>query len=617
MSLARFSLIVKAGKNGCIAKKQVRTVGSSDGFGAIRTTMEQPMSSESANKIWAESTKGSAIGTAPKDKSIVICGRNTYQGLPGPVDFKQLQGRNIIVVSSSMRQQDHQDVAVSPSLKAALEKAATVSSRGRVWVVGGYELFREALEDWWYLCDEIRYIRFKESYSPRAEDIIFPIPFKVLATSYVLFAEPFSTNLFDVYRFSPVLTWKKKPLGIFELNLNTGKSFNSKESGEVRVVGKLSNNFRKCPDDCYLKNREMYDIHAEYGYLQLLQEVLQVESSRPNRTGIDTLSIFAPPDLKFRLYDFNPTSPSFGKPVLPVITTKKMGVRTIFRELEWFIKGQTNSKALERFGVNIWKGNTSEDFLFDLVQEGHTFFENVEEGEGGSIYGHQWRNFGALHPRSKEIEEINESEHASEIMKYLPEGVDQLEELVNGIKNSPFSRRHVLLSWNPIDIYERKCVALPACHILAQFYVRREGTDEESRYMKDYSVTSSDAGTQINLQVRGELRLDCKLTIRSSDLFLGLPFNITSYSYLTHMIAHVCDLQPGTLTVSIGDAHIYTNHITQVEQQLTRTPRPFPTIKIRNPRKHKTLEAFNVESFIIDDSYDENCCDAIRGEMAV
>lgn len=622
MSLARFSVIVQAGRDGLIAKKQTSVVGGQGSFGAIRSVMVKPFESDFVDKYWAETTQNSAIGTVPKEKGIVICGRGTYENFPGNLGFKTLKNRNIVVVSSTMKQQDHNDCWVVPSFRVALERVATYKTRGRVWVVGGCELFREALESWWYLCDEIRFIRFRESYNPTQEDIVFPIPFSTLATSYVLFQEPRSTNKFDCYRFSPVLTWKENPVGIFELDLTTGKSFGSKESGEVRVAGSSTRTFMKCPDDCYLLNREFHDLHPEYGYLNLLATLLRVNNVRPNRTNVDTLSMFAPPALKFRLYESNPTSARFGQTILPLLTTKKMPYKTILRELLWFISGDTNSKTLEKDGVKIWRGNTSEDFLFKLANSGHTFFERVSEGEGGSLYGHQWRRFGALHELSEEMEEISSSENAAEITKYIPEGVDQISELVNSLRENPFSRRHILLGWNPIDIYERKCVALPACHILAQFYVRREGVDEESRFMKDYSSPNarSDAdiassSTSASITIRGGLKLDCHLYMRSSDAFLGLPFNIASYAYLDIMLAHVVGIEPGTLTVSFGDAHLYTDHIEQAKIQLKRTPRPFPTIKIRNPRGHKCLEDFGVNSFIIDDSYEEVCCAPIRGEM--
>merc|ERR1711874_459623 len=224
----------------------------------------------------------------------------------------------------------------------------------------------------------------------------------------------------------------------------------------------------------------------------------------------------------------------------PVLTTKRVFWRGVFEELLWFVRGDTNAKHLSEKGVKIWDGNGSKEFL-DKRGLGHR-----EEGDLGPVYGFQWRHFGA--------------KYVDMHTDYTGQGVDQLAECIRKIKEDPTDRRILLTAWNPADLSE---MALPPCHMFCQFYV-----------------------------ANGEL--SCQMYQRSCDMGLGVPFNVASYSLLTCMIAHVTNLKPGDFIHTLGDAHVYNNHITALEKQLKRSPRPFPTLEIRR-------QVTDMEDFITSD----------------
>lgn len=244
-------------------------------------------------------------------------------------------------------------------------------------------------------------------------------------------------------------------------------------------------------------------------YLDLLSHVMANGTDRSDRTGTGTRSVFGY-QMRFDLAEG-----------FPVLTTKKLHLRSIIHELLWFLKGDTNIAYLRENGVTIW------DEWAD------------ENGDLGPVYGYQWRSWPA------------------------PDGrhIDQIAGLVEGIRKTPHSRRHIVSAWNPALVDE---MALPPCHCLFQFYV-------------------SDG------------RLSCQLYQRSADIFLGVPFNIASYALLTMMVAQVTDLVPGDFVHTLGDAHIYSNHFEQAEQQLGRKPKPLPFMKI-NPEV-KDLFGFRYEDF--------------------
>jgi dihydrofolate reductase / thymidylate synthase len=249
---------------------------------------------------------------------------------------------------------------------------------------------------------------------------------------------------------------------------------------------------------------------------------------------------------------------SLHNDVFPMLTTKKVFWRGVAEELLWFVKGCTNAKELQDKKIHIWDGNGSKEFL-ESRGLGHR-----EEGDLGPVYGFQWRHFGATY----------EDMHAD----YSGKGVDQLAECIRLIKEKPEDRRILLTAWNPADLDK---MALPPCHMFCQFYV-------------------------------ADGALSCQMYQRSADMGLGVPFNIASYSLLTRMVAQVCGLQPGEFVHSIGDAHVYLNHVDALKEQITRTPRAFPKLKL-DP-SISDIDGFSMENFTIEDY---NPMAAIKMKMAV
>ncbi|CAI6337544.1 unnamed protein product [Periconia digitata] len=286
--------------------------------------------------------------------------------------------------------------------------------------------------------------------------------------------------------------------------------------------------------------------HEEYQYLDLIRDILRDGEHRPDRTGTGTYSIFAPRQMKFSLT--RPLSDPSQEPelILPLLTTKRTFTRAIIAELLWFVAGSTHSKSLSDAGIKIWDGNGSRAYLDSVGLTHH------EEGDLGPVYGFQWRHFGA--------------EYKGHDADYSGQGVDQLAEVVHKLKHNPYDRRIILSAWNPADL---KKMALPPCHMFAQFYVSFPGAKR-----------GKDGVTQTENQDRGKGVLHSILYQRSCDMGLGVPFNIASYALLTHMLARACDLTPGTFTHTMGDAHVYLDHVDALKLQLEREPREFPALKI-------------------------------------
>jgi thymidylate synthase len=266
--------------------------------------------------------------------------------------------------------------------------------------------------------------------------------------------------------------------------------------------------------------------HPEQQYLDLLRKVLAEGVDRPDRTGTGTRGIFGH-QMRFDL------SEGF-----PLLTTKKVHLKSIIYELVWFLRGETNVHWLQEHGVTIW------DEWADA------------NGDLGPVYGSQWRSW--------------------------PDGqggtIDQIAKVVDSIRTNPSSRRHIVTAWNPAEVDD---MALPPCHCLFQFYV-------------------------------AEGRLSCQLYQRSADIFLGVPFNIASYALLTLMVAQVTGLAPGEFIHSLGDAHLYSNHFAQAQEQLGRTPKPLPTMTL-NPERRSIFD-FVYEDFQLS-GYDPH--PRIKAEIAV
>lgn len=297
----------------------------------------------------------------------------------------------------------------------------------------------------------------------------------------------------------------------------------------------------------------------ERQYLELVREILDEGELRRDRTGTGTLSVFAPRPLKFKLN-------RDGTPILPLLTTKRVFTRAIIAELLWFIEGNTSSLALSEKGVKIWDGNGSREFLDNLG------LTHREVGDLGPVYGFQWRHFGADYVDCK--------------TDYTGQGVDQLQRIIHTLRTNPYDRRLILSAWNPKDLPQ---MVLPPCHMFAQFYVS---------YPRSKTTQAEEGGSTNGEENKPKGHLHCQLYQRSCDMGLGVPFNIASYALLTHMLAHVCDLVPGSLTHVMGDAHVYLNHVDALKTQLDREPRDFPELEIAR-EKNGSIDGWQAEDFVI------------------
>ena len=263
-------------------------------------------------------------------------------------------------------------------------------------------------------------------------------------------------------------------------------------------------------------------MHPDKVYLDALKNILENGEDRPDRTGVGTRSIFGL-QMRFNLEDG-----------FPAITTKKLAWKAVVSELLWFIEGSGDENRLreilhgDRYSEKrtIWTDNAEADYWVKRKLQRHP-------GDLGRVYGVQWRRW------RKPLVRIN---------KVVLQNHDQLLELISGIKEDPYSRRHIISAWNPGEL---DLMALPPCHMMAQFYVNNG-------------------------------KLSCQMYQRSADMFLGVPFNIASYALFTHMIAQVCNLEVGELIITLGDAHIYNNHFDQVKEQLKREPKPLATLALNS-----------------------------------
>lgn len=275
--------------------------------------------------------------------------------------------------------------------------------------------------------------------------------------------------------------------------------------------------------------------HEEYQYLNLINDIIHEGGFTEGRNGT-TKSVFGSV-MHFSLEN--------GK--IPILTTKKTAWKTCLKELLWFIKGQTDNKILNKQKVHIWDGNSSKEFLESRG------LEHYIEGDLGPVYGFQWRHFNADYSNCDE--------------DYTNKGVDQLQDVIDTLKDpvKRTSRRMIVSAWNPCQLDK---MALPPCHILFQFNV-----------------------------IDGN-KLSCSMYQRSIDCPLGSPFNIASYSFLTHLIAKHCDLEPYEFVYFLGNAHIYKEHLDDMKEQIKRTPYEFPTLEILN--KKDDINDYDVSDFKIN-----------------
>lgn len=272
----------------------------------------------------------------------------------------------------------------------------------------------------------------------------------------------------------------------------------------------------------------MANYYHDKHYLKLVRDVLKNGVLKPNRTGVDTLSVFSR-QLRFSLKDGT----------IPLLTTKKMHTRSIIHEILWYLRGDTNIEYLTKNNVTIWNEWANDN------------------GELGPVYGYQWRNWPTVSGTRVEME------NGVKVIKPVIKHIDQIAQLIDTLRRNPNDRRLIVSAWNVGQINE---MALPPCHYAFQFWV-------------------------------GGGKLSCMLNQRSCDVGLGVPFNIVQYSILTHMVAHVVQLDPGEFIWNGGDVHIYVNHVDQLNEQLTRDPYPSPRLNIK--RRVNNIDDFEYDDFEI------------------
>ncbi|XP_077244306.1 bifunctional dihydrofolate reductase-thymidylate synthase-like isoform X2 [Tasmannia lanceolata] len=462
-------------------------------------------------KFFKEVTKSTID---PLKKNAVIMGRKTWESIP--LEHRPLPGRlNVVLTrSGSFDIATAENVVICGSMGSALELLAASPyslSIEKVFVIGGGQILRDTLNA--PGCDAIHITEIGTHIE--CDTFIPHIDFSVYQPWYSSFPLVENSIRYSFMTYVRVRSTMIEPLAMHNGVLTDSKSDTVKFEVE---------NFSFLP-------KKIFEKHEEYLYLRLIQDIISNGNPKDDRTGTGTLSKFGC-QMQFNL-----------RKSFPLLTTKKVFWRGVLEELLWFISGSTNAKVLQDKGIHIWDGNASRDFLDSIGLTGR------EDGDLGPIYGFQWRHFGARYTHMHD--------------DYTGKGFDQLLDVIDKIKSNPDDRRIILSAWNPSDL---KLMALPPCHMFAQFYV-----------------------------ANGEL--SCQMYQRSADMGLGVPFNIASYALLTCMIAHVCDLIPGDFIHVLGDAHVYRTHVRPLQEQLQKLPKPFPVLKI-NPQK-KDIDSFVAADFTL------------------
>lgn len=339
--------------------------------------------------------------------------------------------------------------------------------------------------------------------------------------------------------------------------LNQSEAFDKAflETDEFELVSNVRCLHGKCKSVRHFIRRN----NEESRLLAAMYEIITKGFCRPTRTGVNTRALFGQ-QFEYRMIErVNENGQSAFR--LPLLTTKKMFVRGVFAELKWFLSGGTNSKTLEQDGVNIWKGNTSQEYLTSIG------LSNYHEGETGPIYGFQWRHWNAKYQQG--------------CHDYAGQGIDQVQGVIQSLRSNPYGRRHIINAWN-VEQLDEMC--LPPCHVLYQFMVHEEN---EQKY------------------------LTLMMYQRSCDVFLGLPFNICSLGMFLTIMAHHVGMKPYKIIHSIADFHLYETHIDAAMKQIQRDPCCFPYISIASDNKEK-IEDYNFEDIKIEDYYHHN---PIKAEM--
>jgi dihydrofolate reductase/thymidylate synthase len=446
----------------------------------------------------------------PLNQNTVIMGRNTWDSIPDK--FKPLPNRLNIILSKTLpiiwhtvpkgkeftmvpclMENNRQilNAYVYPNLDSALSYCYDTEHIDNIFVIGGDQVFREAISR-----DDCHQLFLTE-----LDDTSLP--------TNVNNGAPYTCDTFFP-----------------ELH----KGFKLIESRSVDTCEP------KLTFQTY-KNMFNYKSSQEYGYLNLLKDIMANGEDNSDRTGVGTRCVFGR-QLRFSLQ---------GN-VIPLMTTKKTFFKGIIEELLFFLRGDHDNRILQKVGVHIWDGNTSREYL-DKYNKQH-----IQEHDLGLAYGVQWRAAGA------KLENIDTD--------YRGKGIDQVENVIKQLKEDPTSRRIIINAWN---VSELEDMALVPCHTLYQFYVSKNN------------------------------ELSCMMTQRSCDVFIGIPFNIASTAILTHILAQTCGLIPGEIIINLGNTHIYNSHFEQVTKQLERIPYEFPTLKItKNLETIKDIEQLKFSDFQLE-----------------
>jgi len=415
------------------------------------------------------------------NRNAIIMGNNTWLSM----NSKPLKDRLNIVIGKNH----------TVSLDAALNYLDSQSEIESVFVIGGQQLYTEAIKD--KRCAGLLITHINKKYQC---DTFFP-----------------------------------------EID---GNEYSIETAGNFQEENEVSYEYVE-----YIR-KQVADRHPEGQYLDLVRKILREGIKKNDRTGVGTLSINCP-QMRFNLRDS----------VIPVLTTKRIFIRGAIEEILWMLRGSTNANELKEKDIHIWDDNTSREFL-DKVG-----LQRLEEGDIGAGYGFLMRHFGADYIDCK--------------TDYTDKGIDQVRECLRLIREEPTSRRIIMSLWNPAQIGQGK-VVLPACHCFYQWFVN--------------------AG-----------QLSCSLYQRSGDVMLGIPFNLCTATVMTHIFARLTGLGVGELIHTIGDAHVYLNHVEGANMQITRLPRPFPKLRIKD-RQQNAVEDFVYDDFIIGGYYPH---ETIKMKMAV
>jgi len=456
-------------------------------------------------------------------QNAIIMGRKTLESM----NNKPLLNRYNVVLSSQWEYYNKQNTITNlqytSSLNDALKLCENNPKIDNVYVIGGSQIYNEAIQH--PRCYRIYQTIIPDELCLDKCDVFFPnIPnkFNLVETEY------------DNHT---------------EIDYDSYSDYTNKQNYKI-IFETYKNDLYK---SLYIHNS------GEFSYINCLNRVLNNGEEINDRTGVGTISIFDE-NMQFTIETvINDGKTNYR---VPMLTTKRLFAKGVILELLWFLSGNTDSNWLSDRGVNIWKGNTSKDFLKLSKLD-------YNPGEIGAGYGFQWIHWGAKWKSGLNYTEYNNK------------GINQIENIINTLKTNPTSRRMILSAWNVSDLDK---MVLPPCHLMYMFKVERG-------------------------------KLCCKVILRSNDLFLGAPFNILSASILTILIAKAANMQPGKVAFSINDAHIYKNHIEQVKLQIKRAPFQFPLMTInKDINSYEDMLDLKLTDFNI---LDYKCWPKITGDMAV